>query len=356
MTEQRVKIVKIGGKYARYEYQKGPLSVALRGVNPAMRRLFYDGYTRAAARTIEPLPIAQYRTEREVAACARAFSEEASSKKSKVRSAKSGMTRGTKVDNALTRVVRWYGKYHDKGITPWSFLAGRKRSMVVRRSIPIKDQREIKKLAKSMHFWSQAILRVLKVMNLFPFMAQVRCGSKELRTGTEADLVCRPTGQTKLSFTSEKRTDKRVPVVVVELKTGYQDYYLKYGSNMLGICSDLPNSPHWQHQLQLLCTVKLFEATYSDQYAVKDAFILRVDNNGLHLYRLHDRVKSLWSRIRAKLKATASTATRSRSRKVVSSRTTAYKRKKAKRKNKGSGKGAKTKQKQKKRKATKKKA
>ena len=159
-------------------------------------------------------------------------------------SKRSGMARGSKVDSLVQKLVE-----------------GTKCSKRVLCSPPGRD--------------AQVVLHALKERGLTPVACQVPAWHPEWPLWTTIDIVC---------------IDKRGCVVLVEQKSGYESWYLKSSGQMLGCMADTPNSPMWQHQLQIMVAKELFRSTYPETAPKLITCVARLTSAGVHFYELEDRV------------------------------------------------------------------
>ena len=110
-------------------------------------------------------------------------------------------------------------------------------------------------------------------LNLKPIATEVAVGCYQLRIGTRVDVQC---------------LDANGNNVIIENKTGFNGYYDQFGSHRMHHPYDLQtDSPHNQHQLQLLMTVELFQRTFTHLTVVK-AFVIRYHNQGSSIYPLEN--------------------------------------------------------------------
>lgn len=310
----------------------GSQSLPLMGVTTYMKKVYWGGDPKAVNRKGAPAKFDKsvYCTEAE-ALVLDASAKKYSANRSKTRASSTwqGMKRGTRVDNEIAKALFYYGEYK---IMPWAFIdRGANLGMSV--NVAAGDQRGMMSLQKNMHCYTRSVILALKNMGLKPFKCQVRVGSAALRLGTAVDIVCRRFGNQRIQdLTSDAKKVKeskfkgRNGVVIIELKCGYKDRYTSGTKMMVDECASLVNTPLNQHQLQLLATCKLFEITYGTSYYIEDAFVIRVDANGLYLYRLQDEIRALWPALRARLARTRKDAI---AKKLASTKKPTKKKKKA---------------------------
>jgi hypothetical protein len=118
---------------------------------------------------------------------------------------------------------------------------------------------------------SRHVLAALTRLGLEPIMTQVPVhgGRLGLRVGTAADMVC---------------LDRRGRIVIVEVKTGFANYYDRSTERMLGALSAVPSCPKYHHQMQVMLTALMFEGTTG--LSVSDALVVRVLASGVQYVRV----------------------------------------------------------------------
>lgn len=323
-----------------FELKYGMESIPLQGVTTYMKKTYWGKTNKKKCTDPTQLDMNLYRTPEEENALNHATTEfEKNLARSRAKNGRSGMMRGTRVDNEISKCMFYYGKYRVK---PWVFI-DRTQSLGLTKVVDRADKRAMLNLQKNIHTYTRSVLQGLKNLGLMPFQTQVRAGSAALRLGTATDIVCKRIGNRTLRESSpeaiaERQTKARgrQPVVIVELKCGYKNRYLKSSGTMQDECESLMNNPLNQHQLQLLATCKLFEMTYGSSYYIEDAFIIRVDALGVYIYRLQEHVQRLWPAIKNRLAAAriaslkAKSAAKKRKRTKKTTKTPKKKRKRAK--------------------------
>jgi len=96
-----------------------------------------------------------------------------------------------------------------------------------------------------------------------------------MRVGTACDLVC---------------LNAQGQPTVVEVKTGFANYYTASQQQLRSPLQLLPSCPRTHHQLQLMVTCEMFHATTGIRPA--DAVLLRVIASGVQYIRLDPRIRS----------------------------------------------------------------
>jgi hypothetical protein len=97
---------------------------------------------------------------------------------------------------------------------------------------------------------SKQIITFITSRKLTLVHAQLAVADLSLRTGTCLDLV---------AFDGKC-------YIIIELKTGYENYKLRFSQQMLAPFENFTNCPKNQHLLQLLLSTHLFKATYPEIY------------------------------------------------------------------------------------------
>lgn len=136
-----------------------------------------------------------------------------------------------------------------------------------------------KKNRKKFHPFARAFIELTeKVLRLSPAGAQVVVRDEESDLATLADAVF---------------VDRKGKTVVLELKTGFENYNEKFTGNMRGGFSFLTNCPGNQHKVQLALTAEMFEKTFPELGAVK-SLLVRMTSAGAHVVKLasHSKIRS----------------------------------------------------------------
>lgn len=204
---------------------------------------------------------------------------------------RAGMKRGKRVDRELVRVVRLLS--HAR-LTAAAYLAPEPLSATATTAAAV---RALEALRTDAHPFVAHILRVLTQRlepPLFPIDGQVAVGQfRVLRLGTAVDLVC---------------LDRDGGVWIVEIKTGYLENYHQYVARMKPPFEAFPDSPFYQHQIQLMLTCDLYERTF--QTRVAGACVVRIDEFHVHRHELQPAVAALRDRCLAVVAADARGARR----------------------------------------------
>ena len=112
-----------------------------------------------------------------------------------------------------------------------------------------------------------------------PLASQVALGCAQLRLGTRLDLLC---------------LDHLNRLILIELKTGFDDYFRKYASRLQPPFQDMPASCYTKACLQLLCTTWLFLHRRPDAYrdhVFGGAYVLQVD----HAFQVQSYALPKWT-------------------------------------------------------------
>lgn len=131
------------------------------------------------------------------------------------------------------------------------------------------------------------VLSAMLKMGLKPVLAQVPVhgASIGLRVGTAVDVVC---------------LDANSRPHIIEVKTGYANYYDAACGKLKGVLSHVDSAPRSHHQMQLLMTCDLFEQTTRIKPA--GAMVLRVIASGVQYIKLDATIRSKLDGIRSTLK------------------------------------------------------
>lgn len=149
--------------------------------------------------------------------------------------ARAGLRRGKSVDEALTRAVR------DDAVSPG-------------------DAARMPACRATRH-----VLMALHKLGLRPILTQVPVhGMPHCRVATAVDVVC---------------LNRNNEVVLVEVKTGFANYYDVGRHDMHGCFAGLKDSPRNQHQVQLALTCEMFENT--TRIPVREAYVVRAIAEGV---------------------------------------------------------------------------
>jgi hypothetical protein len=179
------------------------------------------------------------------------------------------------------------------------------------------DRARLVHLQQNANLYTRRFLAELQRRGLYPLAAQVPVGSLDARCGTAVDLVC---VRTRALGTAAVRPGARLapgtPVVLIELKCGYDRTFRLYSGCMKAPLAHLRDSPLEQHQLQLLVTRILFQRTYRTAHPVADAAVVRVHGSGIEwvpqrAWTLEEEVAVFAALVRAR-EAPATTRRKSR--------------------------------------------
>lgn len=128
-----------------------------------------------------------------------------------------------------------------------------------------------KSYLKKCHPFARAFVELTEnVLKLSPVGAQVVVRDEESNLATLADGVF---------------VDRRGRTVVLELKTGFENYNDKGTGKMKGVYSFLSNCPGNQHRVQLALTAEMFEKTFPELGAVKP-LLVRMTSAGAHVVKI----------------------------------------------------------------------
>jgi hypothetical protein len=198
----------------------------------------------------------------------------------------SGFELGTLVDREVTDWVRLIWRY---GLDPIHYVAvGAETAWPAAPThLPLADRARLVHLQHNGNLYTRRVLRELNDRRLVPMLSQYCVGSLDARLGTAVDIVAvRPEHVVRLPHGGGFQLRPGSPVVLIELKCGFEDTYHKHtGQNMRVPLAHLDDSYANQHQLQLLLTRILFERTYRHQgHSVSEAAVLRVHSAGVSWY------------------------------------------------------------------------
>lgn len=179
-----------------------------------------------------------------------------------------------------------YGKVKRKlGKDKKDAKTGLHRGVPCGRSLGIRIDRELttttKKNKKSAryHPYTRTILTCLEQRGYQPIATQtgVGCLDLKLRLFTAVDLI------------AQFLKDKKDGVILIEVKSYKTRYYEVATGKLKKPYSDRDNHPRNQHQLQLGWTRWLFQQTFPS-IPILGCFVLRVHENGVHVYPLESWV------------------------------------------------------------------
>ena len=119
------------------------------------------------------------------------------------------------------------------------------------------------------------MLVAMHKLGLRPILTQVPVhGMPHCRVATAADVVC---------------LNRHGEVVLVEVKTGFANYYDSGRNSMSGAFEWLKDSPRNKHQVQLALTCEMFENT--TRIPVRAAYVVRAIAEGVQYIPLSPRVR-----------------------------------------------------------------
>lgn len=167
-----------------------------------------------------------------------------------------GMARGRRVDHEIQRWIK--EKTHKS--------SGRGR--VVGRAM---------KKPSVMHPFSRAFIELTKKLNMRPLASQVVVRDENCDIATLVDAVF---------------LDERDKIILVELKCGFEGYVEKSNARMRRPFSCFPNSPRYQHQLQVCFTKHMFLATFPEFQHV-EALVVRMTEKGAHVSRTDPKIEEI---------------------------------------------------------------
>lgn len=231
---------------------------SLRGLNPTIKSCFFPGYSYAAAK----------RTDKPVVAAA-------ASADTPNQMGMTGKELGTAVDRQVRDLVRVLAKYRHR-LSVRDFL-DTPLSVNPNGAYTRADFAKLTHYQHNMYEFTRGFLHALVKYQWIPLGADVPCGSAHARLGTAADVVC-----CMLSDPSAH--------IILELKCGFANYLYKYVGLMKDPYTQLTDCPYYQFQLQLAHTEVLFRRTYP-QLKVAASYVINVNNRGVGIYPLQDKVR-----------------------------------------------------------------
>jgi len=253
-------------KFKAFAFKGTPL----RGVHPTMRSCFYPNYTYEAAKFGPTTPTVPRTGVYGV----------------KVTKHKPGTKAGMLVDTELKRTVNLSVKYNLSASVFCSHMHQLTYAAKKRQDMTDRDTNLLKmKLAPA----TAKIWQTFHRFNLVPEDTQVVVGCKDLGVATAADVVCRDTHGRK---------------VVIEIKTGFMSYYMRYSPFPLtgGLTPTQNDSPANQHQLQIFITHELYRRTFPN-VSMGQGLVMRVDGLGVDVTPIQDWVISNASLILRRVQA-----------------------------------------------------
>ena len=233
----------------------------LRGVTPTIARYFCPRYSSSSARKG---PLTARGDARVLAAVGI-----------------NGRELGSLVDSEVTQLTRLAWKH----ALTWDHLLPDAQG-VYRGVLPVgmeaANAAKLRHIQLNGNLYTRRLLQALRARHLFPVASQVPVGSAKARLGTAVDLVCVHEDDL-LRWADGCSLRPGARVVLVELKCGYETNYERYVGPMEAPLQRLNDSPHEQHQVQLLLTRILFERTFTRDGGprVHDAFVVRVHAAGV---------------------------------------------------------------------------
>ena len=135
---------------------------------------------------------------------------------------------------------------------------------------------EATKKHDKLHAFSRAFIELTRRMRLRPIGTQVVVRNDACDLATLVDAVF---------------LDERNKVVLVELKCGFEGYLDKANARMKPPFVDVPNSPRYQHQLQLCFTRHMFRRTFPE-FGQVNALIVRMTETGAHVTPIDQRIET----------------------------------------------------------------
>lgn len=166
-----------------------------------------------------------------------------------------GLNRGVRIDEELNIVC--------SAITRLKITLAQYMSALSRR------RRAASPSHTSLHSYTLAVLRRLRVLGLEPIQCQLSVSSLKSKKATKIDMLC------------WDRSDSCY--VVIEVKNGFTKYNLKgSGSRMTGGLSRHTDCPRNQHHLQLLGGMVFVSYTFGIDFKRVKGVLIRVDEYGAH--------------------------------------------------------------------------
>jgi hypothetical protein len=135
----------------------------------------------------------------------------------------------------------------------------------------LKDRAKIKSLFARRIPYLRYFWHAMKVEGLTPVATQVPVAHNVVRIGTLLDVLC---------------IDEDGYYVVVELKTGFDNYYTKSNGRMRYPFEAQTNCPKNQHQLQIIGSHIMFKHTYPT-LNTRPPIIIRCHSEEYDILRLH---------------------------------------------------------------------
>jgi hypothetical protein len=109
-----------------------------------------------------------------------------------------------------------------------------------------------------------------------PLRAEFDLYDQDLRIGTSIDMIC--------------LNEKTGRLVLLELKTGYSDYWRSSDSRLLGSMHRMNNSPCSLAVLQLLASTMLLLRHHHLRIDELELYVLRIDEQSIESHKLDNRV------------------------------------------------------------------
>lgn len=142
------------------------------------------------------------------------------------------------------------------------------------------------KKKETLHAFSRAFIELMRRMRMRPIGTQVIVRDASCDLATLVDAV----------FLNERNK-----IVLVELKCGFEGYNDTSNALLKKPFLDVPNSPRYQHQLQLSFTRQMFHGTFPELGNV-DAMLVRMTHSGAHVTPVDSKIEKVVKKIMQKQK------------------------------------------------------
>lgn len=136
------------------------------------------------------------------------------------------------------------------------------------------DSKNFRKKHPSIHIYTHRILKfILETMGWTLLRSEFDIYDQTLRIGTSFDIIA---------------VTKEGKLVLIEVKTGFTDYFDRDDGQMLGVLHKLTNSPHNQANIQLITGALLVVKNHQIALDNLLLYVIRVDDNDLYYYKINN--------------------------------------------------------------------
>lgn len=176
-----------------------------------------------------------------------------------------------KTKNAATAATTMKVGGHGKG-RHYGSIRGTEVHRQLKDFIELDEKNFLKRNNGCIHeFTKRILLYIVGQAHWRPLCSEFDIFDAELGIGTSVDLVC---------------VDKQGQLILLEIKTGYRDYFQQSDGHMRGSLCALENTPqHWAY-VQLMAAAMMIVRHHMIPLARMQLYVLRVDEENLDAYAL----------------------------------------------------------------------